>query len=87
MPGSMTLNVRIGERLGAFVASNIGDDGIYDNASEYVRDLIRRDMQRIEDERLATLRTELRAAFAAPDDRFEPLDADKVLARNARDGA
>lgn len=84
MAGSMTLNVRIGERLGAFVAGNIGEGGLYDNASEYVRDLIRRDMRRIEDERLATLRTELHVAFASPDDSFGPLDADMVLARNAR---
>ena len=40
-----TLNVRIGGALSDFVAANVGDDGSYENVSEYVRDLIRRDME------------------------------------------
>ncbi len=83
MSKPMTLNVRIGGALGDFVAANVGDTGTYDNVSEYVRDLIRRDMSRVESERLAALRSELAAAFAVPDDRYRPLDADTVIARNA----
>ena len=43
MPRTTTMTVRIGGVLSDFVASNVGDDGSYENVSEYVRDLIRRD--------------------------------------------
>ncbi|MEI6417717.1 MAG: hypothetical protein WCO82_01475 [Sphingomonadales bacterium] len=35
----MTLNVRVHGRLGEFVAENVGETGLYENVSEYVRDL------------------------------------------------
>ncbi len=85
MSKAMTLNVRVGGALGDFVAANVGDDGSYENVSEYVRDLIRRDKERVEAERLSLLRAELTAAFAAPDSAYQALDADAVIARNARD--
>ncbi len=37
MPKPMTLNVRVSGALGDFVATNVGDDGAYENVSEYVR--------------------------------------------------
>ena len=48
MAETMTLNVRVGGALKDFVARNVGHDGAYDNVSEYVRDLIRRDLDRQE---------------------------------------
>jgi antitoxin ParD1/3/4 len=83
MSKPMTLNVRVSGALGEFVAKNVGDVGTYENVSEYVRDLIRRDRMRVEDERLARLRAELTAAFAAPEIVYQALDADAVMARNA----
>jgi antitoxin ParD1/3/4 len=82
MPKAMTLNVRVSGTLGEFVANNIGNDGAYENVSEYVRDLIRRDKERVEAEGLARLKAELTAAFAAPETAYEKLDADTVIARN-----
>lgn len=79
-----TLNVRISGALGAFVAANIGDEGAYENISEYVRDLIRRDKARVEGEAFDRLKAELAHAFAAPDGDYTPLSADMVIARNAR---
>ena len=84
MPKSMTLNVRVSGTLGEFVASNIGNDGAYENVSEYVRDLIRRDKERVEAEGFERLKAELTAAFAAPEAAYEELDAETVIARNAR---
>jgi antitoxin ParD1/3/4 len=84
MAKPMTLNVRVSGALGDFVADNVGEAGAYDNVSEYVRHLIRRDMERVEAERIASLKAELQAAFAAPDSAYRPLDADAVIARNAR---
>jgi putative addiction module CopG family antidote len=80
----MTLNVRVSGSLSDFVSANIGDAGAYENVSEYVRDLIRRDKERVESERLALLKAELTAAFAVPESEYLPLDADAIFARNAR---
>jgi len=79
-----TLNVRISGALSEFVAANVGDDGAYENVSEYVRDLIRRDKEQREGEQFERLKAELTRAFAAPEESFEPLDADTVIARNRR---
>lgn len=84
MSKSMTLNVRVGGPLGEFVAANVGDDGAYENVSEYVRDLIRRDKARVEAEGFARLKAELSAAFAAPESSFAALDAETIIKRNAR---
>lgn len=78
----MTLNVRVSGALGDFVAENVGDDGAFENVSEYVRDLIRRDMARVEAEAFDRLKAELTKAFAAPDSAYDPLDAETVIRRN-----
>ena len=80
----MTLNVRVGGALGAFVAANVGGDGAYENVSEYVRDLIRRDKERVEAEGFERLRAELAAAFAVPEASFAAMDAETVINRNTR---
>ncbi len=63
---TMTLNVRISGALGDQVAANVGEDGPYENVSEYVRDLIRRDRQRVDEERFQILKAEPKRAFTAP---------------------
>lgn len=80
----MTLNVRVTGALSDFVAANVGVNGDYENVSEYVRDLIRRDKERVEDEAFQRLKAELGRAFAAPDASFTPLDADAFLANQRR---
>jgi antitoxin ParD1/3/4 len=84
MTKSMTLNVRVSGALGEHVATNVGEDGAYENVSEYVRDLIRRDKERAEDEAFARLKAELSRAFAAPDSAYRQLDAATVIKRNTR---
>ena len=84
MAKTMTLNVRVGGALGEFVAANVSDNGAYENVSEYVRDLIRRDKARVEAETFERLKAELTRAFAEPDSAYEPLDADSVIRRNRR---
>ncbi len=84
MSRPMTLNVRVSGALSDFVAANVSDTGAYDNVSEYVRDLIRRDKERVEADRFARLKAELARAFAAPEASYEVLDADTVIARNRR---
>ena len=77
-----TMTVRISGTLSEFVASNVGENGAYENISEYVRDLIRRDKERAERDAFDRLKAELSRAFAAPEASYKPLTAAEVIARN-----
>lgn len=82
MSRTSTMTVRIGGALSDFVAANVGDEGSYENVSEYIRDLIRRDKERVEAEAFEHLKAELTQAFAAPEETYRPLTAAEVIARN-----
>ena len=82
MPVTTTMTVRLSGALRDFVSANVGENGSYENVSEYVRDLIRRDKKRSEREAFERLKAELTRAFAAPDDSYHPLSASDVIARN-----
>ena len=79
---STTMTVRIGEQLSEFVAENIGASGAYDNVSEYIRDLIRRDKERVEQQAFERLKAELARDFAKPESEYAPLTADMIIARH-----
>lgn len=81
MSRAITLNVRVGGELGEHVAWNVGDNGLYENVSEYVRDLIRRDHQRVAEQHLEALKAELRAAASEPDESAEAIEGRAFLAR------
>jgi len=82
MSGNRTVNVRLGATLADFVNRNVGENGAYENVSEYVRDLIRKDKERAELQAFDRLKAELNRAFAAPDSAYTPLTAQDVIARN-----
>ncbi len=82
MSRTTTMTVRLSGSLSEFVAANVGESGDYENISEYVRDLIRRDKERTELEAFERLKAELKQAFAAPDSSYLPLTAAEVIARN-----
>ena len=82
MSRTTTMTVRVGGALSDFVSANVGDEGSYENVSEYIRDLIRRDKERVEAEAFERLKAELTHAFAAPEETYEPLTAADVIARN-----
>jgi antitoxin ParD1/3/4 len=82
MTKSMTLNVRVGGLLSEFVASNVGEHGAYDNVSEYVRDLIRKDKKETEEQAFERLKAELQRAFATPDADYRRITAADVVKRN-----
>jgi Arc/MetJ-type ribon-helix-helix transcriptional regulator len=82
MSRTTTLTVRVSGALGEFVAANVGEHGAYKNVSEYIRDLIRRDRERVEREGFERLKAELARAFAAPEESYRPLTAAEVIARN-----
>jgi putative addiction module CopG family antidote len=76
------MTVRLGGALSDFVSANVGDGGSYENVSEYIRDLIRRDKERAEAEAFNRLKAELAHAFAAPEKSYQTLTAAEVIARN-----
>lgn len=82
MPRTTTMTVRVSGALSDFVAETTGENGSYENVSEYIRDLIRRDKARTEAEAFALLKAELTHAFDAPDDSYVPLSAAEIIARN-----
>lgn len=82
MSRTTTMTVRVSGALSDFVAANTGEDGAYENVSEYIRDLIRRDKERTEAEAFDRLKAELTRAFAAGEETYEPLTAAEVISRN-----
>jgi antitoxin ParD1/3/4 len=76
-----TITFQLDAQLSAFVAENVGHEEAYETISEYVRDLIRRDKERVEREAVERIKLELKQAYAAPDDRYAALTADDVIAR------
>ncbi len=80
---TMTMTVRLSGALSEFVSTNVGEHGAYENISEYVRDLIRRDKEHREAEAFERLKAELTHAYAAPEASYHPLTAADVIARNS----
>jgi len=83
MAHTTTMTVRLGETLGSYVAKQTSENGAYDNVSEYVRDLIRKDRERAERLSFERLKAELQLAFAASDETYVSLDASDIIRRNA----
>lgn len=83
MPRSVTttMTVRLSGSLSEFVAANVGEHSVYENVSEYMGDLIRRDKERAEKEAFDRLKAELAHAFAAPEASYKPLTAAEVIAQ------
>ena len=82
MSRTTTMTVRLSGALSDFVAANVSESGSYENVSEYIRDLIRRDKDRAEQEAFDRLKAELAYSFAAPEASYHPLTAADVIARN-----
>ncbi len=82
MPRTTTMTIRLGSTLSDFVSANVSETGSYENVSEYIRDLIRRDKERAELETFDRLKAELKRAFAKPDNSYHALSASEVIERN-----
>jgi len=75
------INVRIKGELQAHLQQQIGEHGLYDNASEYIRFLIRNDLKR-KGESWAWLQRKLEPALRAGEDSFVAVTAEDVIRRN-----
>ncbi|MBM7046571.1 MULTISPECIES: transcriptional regulator [Rhizobium] len=80
---SGSIHVKVGGQLQAHIQQQIGEDGLYENASEYIRALIRRDLK-TRDEAWEALAKELAPAMRADDSEFVAVSAEDVIRRNTR---
>ncbi|EJT02055.1 hypothetical protein RCCGE510_26171 (plasmid) [Rhizobium sp. CCGE 510] len=80
---SGSIHVKVSGQLQDHIQQQVGDDGLYENASEYIRALIRRDLHS-RDEAWDTLQKELAPAMRADDSEFVAVSAEDVIRRNKR---
>lgn len=80
---SGSIHVKVGGQLQAHIQQQIGKDGLYENASEYIRALIRHDLQ-TRAEAWDELQKELAPAMRADDSEFVTVTAQDVIRRNKR---
>jgi len=73
------INVRFAGPLQQFIRQRVGASGLYSSASEYIRDLVRRDYELEEERKSAWLRDELRAGANADESQFIPLNTEALL--------
>ena len=81
------VNVRFAGELQRFIQSKTEKSGLYGSASEYIRDLVRRDYEKEESRKWAWLVHELTPGADATDSEFVPLDVEEILteARSRKD--
>ena len=73
------VNVRITGKLRRFIEEQASPNGLYESASEYVRDLIRRDYQRQEERKWSWFMDQLRPGMEADESEFAPFDAEEII--------
>lgn len=73
------INVRFAGALQQFIHERVQGSGLYGSASEYIRDLVRRDYEREDARKWGMLRDELSAGMKADEARFVALSAESVL--------
>ena len=73
------INVRFAGPLHRFIQHRTGPGGIYQSASEYIRDLVRHDFQREEERCGEALYQQLKVGAEAPLDDFVALDVESVI--------
>ncbi|NRA88905.1 MAG: transcriptional regulator [Rhizobiales bacterium] len=78
---SENVNIRVRGELQAHLQQQIGDNGLYDNASEYIRALIRRDLK-TSAESWSWLKTHLEPALRADENEYRTVSAQDVIDRN-----
>ena len=84
MARTTTMTVRINGPLSDFVAANVGEDGEYENVSEYIRDLIRKDQEEQAVQRLRGLIEEGLASGPAEARTDDDLNELRAIARGER---
>lgn len=79
MKNQHRVNVRIPGCIYNHIQEICGEDGLYENASEFFRDLARRHYEQSENEKLLRLNATLAPLLNRPIEEFTPFDAEKDL--------
>lgn len=82
--GSESIHVRVTGRLQDHLRRQTGEDGLYENASEYIRALIRKDIESNEDVQ-DWLARHVEPGLKAGEDEFVDVSAEDVIRRNKSD--
>ena len=80
---STNINIRITSELRNHLMQQIGEHGLYENASEYIRDLIRNDLKS-ERESWEWLSRELEPGMRADESEYIKMVASDVISRNKK---
>jgi antitoxin ParD1/3/4 len=75
-----SVNVRISGKLKYFILQQVGINGLYESASEYIRDLIRRDYEQQEKYKWDQLYKHLEDGMNADETDFEVFNPDEIIA-------
>ncbi|BCH26541.1 hypothetical protein MesoLjLc_64570 [Mesorhizobium sp. L-8-10] len=81
MTADSSIHVRVGGQLRVHLQQQIGENGLYENASEYIRALIRRDLQ-TRNEAWDWLRKQIEPGMRADESEFKAVSAEDVIRRN-----
>jgi len=74
------INVRLPDTLQEFVETQTSGDGLFESVSEYVRDLIRRDLERVEAQKWRKLEGMLIPGLRSDESEFVERTAEDVIA-------
>jgi antitoxin ParD1/3/4 len=73
------INVRFVGPLQRFIQARTGPKGMYQSASEYIRDLVRRDFEREQERHVDGLYHALQEGATAPLSEFVPFDIEGII--------
>lgn len=76
---SKNINVRVSGTLRRHLDQQVSGSGLYENASEYIRDLIRRDLKSTE-EAWQWLQKKLEPGLRASDSEFVKVSTEEIIA-------
>ena len=79
---TISIDVQLDGVLADHALAVTGEFGMYPDVAEYVRNLIRRDIDEVEVRLSEAQLAELREAFATPMDQYVTVSLEDVLARN-----
>ena len=80
------LNVRISGKLRDFINRKIGEEGLYESSSEYIRNLICQDYERDEEKKWNRLYQQLSPGIGADESEFVDFNPEKIIAKAKKSG-
>jgi antitoxin ParD1/3/4 len=74
-----SINIRVSGKLKHFIMQQVGLDGLYESASEYIRDLIRKDYDLKEKTKWEWLSKQLEEGINAEEKEFEIFNPEDII--------